>query len=85
MKARGYGLHGRTSFSNFRFDRRDRGALAALVALILLVLAGAATGETAMQYFPTLKAKPVTPLSFLVYAGYLLRCSCPHYLTYGRI
>lgn len=77
MKARGYGLHGRTSFSNFRFDRRDKGALAVLVALILLVLAGAAMGETAMQYFPMLKAKPVTPLSLLVYAGYLLLLLMP--------
>ena len=56
---------------------RDRGVLAVLVALILLVLAGAAMGETAMQYFPTLKAKPVTPLSYLVYAGYLLLLLIP--------
>lgn len=77
MKSRGYGLKGRTSFSNFRFDRRDALGMTALIALIALVLAGAAAGENNIVYFPVLAARPVTPFSLVVYGGYAGLCLLP--------
>ncbi len=77
MRSRGYGLKGRTSFSNFRFDRRDRILLLVMLALIAGVLAGAASGENSMTYFPAMKAGPVTAASWAVYLCYAGLCLLP--------
>ena len=55
MKARGYGLPGRSSYALYRFDSRDRNR--ALVLGLLLILVGAAgfQGAGAMNYFPFLQ------------------------------
>jgi ABC-type cobalt transport system, permease component CbiQ and related transporters len=77
MKARGYGLPGRTSFSLYRFDGRDRAALIVMTALIGIVLAGAAMGDNTIRFFPSVKMKEATPVSFVVYAAYLVLCMLP--------
>ncbi len=77
MKSRGYGLKGRTSFSNYRFDKRDGLGMAALLVLIAVVLLGAVLGENNMVYFPALYAKPFSALGLIVYAGYAGLCLMP--------
>ena len=77
MKSRGYGLKGRTSFSNYRFDRRDVLGLVVLLLLIAVVLAGAAAGENNIVYFPALVVKPFSPFSLTVYLGYAGLCLMP--------
>ena len=77
MKSRGYGLKGRTSFSNYRFDKRDGLGMAALLVLIAVVLLGAVLGENNMVNFPALYAKPFSALSLIVYAGYAGLCLMP--------
>lgn len=70
MKSRGYGLKGRTSFSNYRFDSRDKAVFSVMGSLMLAVLAGAVTGENSLRYFPSLSANPVSAWSVLVYLSY---------------
>lgn len=70
MKSRGYGLKGRTSFSNYRFDSRDKAVFSVMGLLVLTVLAGAVTGENSLRYFPSLSARPVSAWSVLVYLSY---------------
>lgn len=77
MKSRGYGLKGRTSFSNYRFDSRDTLAAAALSGLILIVLFGALTGQNSILYFPAIVMEPVSGLSILVYISYAAFCLLP--------
>ena len=77
MKSRGYGLKGRTSFSNFRFDTRDRTALAILIVLIAFLLFGALAGENNIVYFPAVWIKPVSLLSVLIYFAYGALCLLP--------
>lgn len=77
MKARGYGLPGRTSFSIFRFGNRDRAAFAVLAGLVVLVLIGAAAGENTVRFFPSVKAAAISPFSFAVYAAYAGLCMLP--------
>lgn len=77
MKARGYGLSGRTSFSVFTFDKRDAHALAWLAFLGLYVWVGGIRGSLYFRFFPTLGAKSVTPYTVSVLAAYLLLCSYP--------
>ncbi len=77
MKSRGYGLKGRTSFSLFRFEGRDAAALAVLLCLGGFLLIGAAVGQTAMRFFPSVRLPVVTALSFFLYAAYLGLCLMP--------
>ena len=77
MRARGYGLSGRTAFSTYRFDSRDKTAFAMLLVLIAAVFAGSLLGENTVIYFPVIFAKPITNISFAVYAAYALLCLFP--------
>ncbi len=77
MKSRGYGLKGRTSFSNFRFDSRDGIALIWIVALSIVLLFGAIIGENNIVYFPAIIMNPISGFSFLVYSAYGGLCLLP--------
>lgn len=77
MKSRGYGLKGRTSFSNYRFDTRDGVALVWISALFMILIFGAVTGENNIVYFPAVVIKPMTALSFLFYFAYGGLCLLP--------
>jgi len=57
MKARGYGLPGRTVFSLFRFDRRSGWAMAYILLCAVVVMVGAATGAYQFRYFPTIRGQ----------------------------
>ena len=52
MEARGYGLHGRTSFHIFKFAKRDRNALIIIAVMALTVLAGCFLGVNSIYYYP---------------------------------
>lgn len=77
MKARGYGLPRRTSFSLYRMDRRDRLTLIIMAILIAVVLIGAAAGENTIRYFPSVHMKEQSWFSAVVYAAYALLCMLP--------
>ena len=57
MKARGYGLPGRTAFSIYRFDRRDAKAALYILLCSVVVIAGAITGAYNFRYFPTIRGE----------------------------
>ncbi|MGL6292394.1 energy-coupling factor transporter transmembrane component T, partial [Eubacterium aggregans] len=77
MKARGYGLKGRTSFSIFRFDSRDRLVGGIMLALFIIVSAGIFGGLAYASYNPIIKYSAFTPLSISCYALYLVFCLMP--------
>ncbi|GAB6084736.1 energy-coupling factor transporter transmembrane component T [Alkaliphilus crotonatoxidans] len=77
MKARGYGLPNRSSFSLFRFDHRDWIVFTAMMLLIAVVLTGAAMGQTTIRFFPSIRWSRVTPLSVIFYAAYFLLTMMP--------
>jgi len=54
MKARGYGLSGRTAFAIFHFDKRDAIAVAYILFCTFSVIAGAALEVFRFRYFPTI-------------------------------
>ncbi len=77
MRARGYGLPGRTTFSVFTFDKRDGGMLLLVILLGLTVLWGGLSGVTRFVYYPIVTA-PVFSLSGLpVAAAYGILCFLP--------
>ena len=58
MKARGYGLKGKSHYSLFRFSKKDAGLLAGIAVLFSVVLAGALRGDLDFSYYPR-----ITPLA----------------------
>jgi energy-coupling factor transport system permease protein len=77
MKARGYGLEGRTSFSLYTLENRDIGAIIFCGMLIFIVVLGGFSGENNIQYFPYIKIKDIGAFSFLTYFCYGLLCYWP--------
>lgn len=77
MKARGYGLYGRSAFSVFTFDKRDARALACVLLLGLYVLAGGLAGQMYFRYFPSVKSVKLSALSFSVFAAYAVFAALP--------
>lgn len=77
MKARGYGIPGRTAFSIFTFDKRDAKALVGILLLGTYTLIGNGMGGMSFRYFPSMKAAEVSAYSISVFIAYLLLCMYP--------
>lgn len=77
MKARGYGLPGRTSFSIYRFDRRDRTALALLLLCGGGVITGAFVGKLDFVFMPILSGAAFDIWQAGVFMLYLFLCAMP--------
>ncbi|MDD6064521.1 MAG: energy-coupling factor transporter transmembrane component T [Clostridiales bacterium] len=65
MRARGYGLPGRSAFSIFTLTKRDKLLLAALSLLGVIVAAGYAAGALSWRYYPSCKGAGLTWTSAL--------------------
>ena len=70
MKARGYGLKGRTNYSNFRFTKSDFVFTSACLLLWGITLAGMATGCLDFSYYPEITGIPSGIYSVICYAAY---------------
>ncbi len=70
MKARGYGLKGRTNFSLFRFYPRDGVLFSVCIVLLGVTISGIITGDTAFYYYPRISELTLTPLAVAVYAAF---------------
>lgn len=81
MKARGYGLPGRTSFSIYRFDRRDKLVISLMLGFIAIIFVGAGQGMNTLRFFPSLRAAEFSAFSLFVYGAYLLLCILPITIT----
>lgn len=77
MRSRGSNLRGRTAFSIYRFDNRDRAYVIAMFTCLTVTLMAVILGQTDMVYDPRLIWKPITPVSWLLYAGYAVFCLMP--------
>ena len=70
MRARGYGMKGRSSFSLFRFHTHDGILLAICAALLMFTLAGFAFSKLDFYSYPRISRLPVTPFAVSVYAAF---------------
>lgn len=77
MKARGYGLSGRTSYHLVRFDRRDGVSLAVILVLAGFTLAGGLTGQLAFRCFPQITGSGISLWNLPYFISFLLLCSYP--------
>ena len=75
MKSRGYGLHGRTAFSIYHFNRRDKFLGVLLAALGAVFAYGCARGAAFAQYDPRIL------LAGFVIQGRVPGVACPMWLA----
>ncbi len=72
MKARGYGILKRTSFSIFKFDKRDKKALIFILILGMYTLFGKLMGEMNFTYFPSMQGQEASVFGVSVFLAQLL-------------
>lgn len=75
MKARGFGLKGRTAYAIYRMTKRDAACLIGLGITIVLLVIFRCIGAAKFRYFPSVKGNSsdiFTLLFYLLYAGIML-------------
>lgn len=77
MRSRGYGLNGRTAFSNFKFGRRDLICLSSILGLGIYVLTATLWGRLKYQYFPSFDTMLKGGYTLSVFCAYMLLCLAP--------
>jgi energy-coupling factor transport system permease protein len=81
MKARGYGLPGRTAFSIYYFERRDVLMLAFTLFVGIYIIAGVAIGGIYFRYFPSIKSNFMGVYGLSIFVAYLTFCAAPFILN----
>lgn len=77
MKARGYGLRGRTQYHQYRWDTQASGLLGGMVVCGGCVMVGLLTRRLDMLYFPRWQMNGTTPFAGLCYGLYGILCFLP--------
>ena len=77
MKSRGYGLTGRTAYSNYIFDIRDVTALIYLAVTITYFLIGVLLGKINYRYFPSMRGTDMSFYSTSIFISYIMICIMP--------
>lgn len=80
MKARGYGLPGRSHFSLITFSGRDAGVLVITACLAGIFAAGAMAGGAAFSYYPRTAQLSFGAPSLTVYAAFGALCFLPAFI-----
>lgn len=77
MKARGYGIKKRSTFSIFTFDNKDRRLLIVLLLLISLNGLAVLKGVTIFYFYPTFSVISFEPIYLMFYWSYFLLLMIP--------
>ncbi|MBQ6894659.1 MAG: energy-coupling factor transporter transmembrane protein EcfT [Clostridia bacterium] len=77
MKARGYGLKGRSFYSIFNFDKRDKSSLFLILILNCCIVAGIISAKLRFSYFPYVKYAEISFSSVAVFIAYFILCFYP--------
>lgn len=77
MKARGYGLSGRSSFSMFRFEKRDGVLLVVICLLSGYIITGGVMGEMYFACFPQIEYSGYSAYGISLFVAYAMLCILP--------
>lgn len=77
MKARGYGLKGRSHFSMFHFTLQDGIVMGIIVINLTIVIVGMLFHTTEFYFYPRMTEIPQTPLAWTVYISFGILCFLP--------
>ena len=85
MKARGYGLPGRSAFSVFKFSKKDGLVLSAILLSGIYALAGGIYGALKFEFFPTFKLSEINAYSISVYIAYGITMFIPLIIEFTEV
>ncbi len=71
MKARGYGLHKRSTFSIFRFGKKDAKMLALIILLFAVEIYAYASGRGTMEFYPAMIFPKIDIIDIIIYIAYI--------------
>lgn len=77
MEARGYGLHGRTSFHLFKLASQEKVLLAVMAVLGGITTAACAAGKLSIYYYPAILLKPLDWTQWLSLVAYTALMAIP--------
>lgn len=77
MKARGYGLKGRTAFSIFKISTRDKIAISVLGFIDLFLIYFSIKGKFRVVYYPMIKISVINFLSIILFLLFGILCFFP--------
>lgn len=77
MEARGYGLHGRSSFHLFRFAGKEKWILLTMILLGGISTAACALGETSIYYYPAIILPSLSAFQVVSLAAYTVLMLLP--------
>ncbi len=77
MKARGYGLKGRTQYSIFTLKSQDKILISLCLFLLAIIMFGVAKGETRFYYYPGVSSLSFNLLSQVTYLSFTLMAFLP--------
>ena len=80
MLARGYGLPGRTAYSNYRFDARDNRLLLVFAVLMGVSLVSIFTRTVSVEYYIRFVMESTQPFAGIAYVCHGLACLLPFVL-----
>jgi energy-coupling factor transport system permease protein len=82
MRARGYGMKGRTSFSIYRFQKRDGIVCGCIFCCISIVAYGLLSEKMYYRYYPTFESNLFEIKMIGIYIVYTLMCIIPLIINY---
>ncbi|MBQ0141050.1 MAG: energy-coupling factor transporter transmembrane protein EcfT [Kurthia sp.] len=85
MKARGYGLKNRSTFSIFSFDRNDAGVLGIIVVLFVAQIWSSSIGWNDFTYYPTFSTITFDFSSYFVFTSYVLLIALPIFIEIQEV
>lgn len=77
MRARGYGLRGRTQYARYLWTAHDTGVAVWIALSDASILFGVLSGRTRSSYNPRIALPTADALSFVLYGVYALLCAAP--------
>lgn len=83
MKARGYGIKGRTNFSIFRFHSKDLILIISIFLLFGITLTGTAFKITEFYYYPEITALNTSPFAIIIYSAFSILSFLPFLIELG--
>lgn len=70
MRARGFSLGGRKSFSMFSFKKRDAAMLSVCIILVFAVVSGYFTDSVDFYFYPEIAMSDISVMSYITYAAF---------------
>lgn len=80
MKARGYGLKGRTNYSNFKFQKSDGLLLGENVILLFVTVMGIISGELDFAYYPEISQLQFGVMAVISYISFAMLAYLPFFI-----